>query len=66
LQPEEVAEGSWRHPDTVLELIAANRLCPDSAQAWRMFWEQARDQGDLPHRIAAGSLHPINCAGRQP
>jgi len=66
LQHEEIAEGSWRHPDAVAELIATNRVCPDSAQTWRLFCEQTGEQGNLLDRITADSLRPVDCAGRQP
>lgn len=37
LQPEEVAGGDWQTLDQVEALIAAEKLCPDSAAGWRLF-----------------------------
>jgi len=59
LQPEEVAEGYWADQATVQRLIDARRMCPDSAQAWCLYGDQCRAEGELRARIEAGRLQPV-------
>jgi isopentenyldiphosphate isomerase len=62
LQPEEVSEGSWLRREEIAPLIAAAKICPDSAQAWRLYLEQAERDGDALTRAGAGTLRPIDCS----
>lgn len=59
LQPEEVAEGYWADDAAVQQMIDEGRMCPDSAQAWRLYGEHRRAEGELRERIAAGRLQPV-------
>jgi isopentenyldiphosphate isomerase len=61
LQPEEVAEGAWAAPAQADVLAAAGRLCPDSAQGWRLFKEKYGPDTPLSD-LVAGGLQPIDCS----
>jgi isopentenyldiphosphate isomerase len=66
LQPEEVAEGFWMDIRQVPELIASGRVCPDSVQAWRLYSEQVRADGNLAIRIQQGRISPVQCGSYSP
>lgn len=58
-QPEEVADGFWANRAQVEALIAAGRMCPDSAQGWRLYRERYRER-NFAREVAVG-LVPIVC-----
>jgi isopentenyldiphosphate isomerase len=58
-QPEEVDEGFWAELPLVQGLIDSERVCPDSAQAWRLYREQCQAEGDFILRVAQGRLRPL-------
>jgi len=60
-QPEEVAGGRWSSEGDVERLLAAGRLCPDSAQGWRRYLAAHGSGRNFARDIAPG-LAPIDCA----
>jgi hypothetical protein len=58
LQAEEVAGGEWSDAAQVDALIAQGRVCPDSAQGWRLFRERFGPVRNFAREIAPG-LKPL-------
>ena len=59
-QPEEVASGGWASPAQADELAATGRLCPDSAQGWRLYGEKFGAAIPFARHVAQG-LRAIVC-----
>jgi isopentenyldiphosphate isomerase len=58
-QPEEVADGFWAERSAVAALLSGGRVCPDSAQGWRLYLER-HGAANFAREIAPG-LSPIGC-----
>jgi isopentenyldiphosphate isomerase len=57
LQTEEVVDGFWAGRDKVEDLITAGKVCPDSAQGWRLYLGRYGD--DNFARDVAPGLEPV-------